>query len=76
MTRKPRRSRDRKHIENTMAHFSTVAELMSLNLFDYRVTAAHATPTEIRNLRANVKSVARWVEKVVAHRSRRRRDQP
>jgi hypothetical protein len=67
MTRK-RRTKERQVIDGTMKYFVGIG--MRTLFFDPLIIATHATPQEIRALRAEIKVIQKWLDKVVALRSR------
>jgi hypothetical protein len=68
-----RRTNERRLIDLTLEHFAGMAELVQHQV-DPIIVATYASPKEIRTLRADIKSAAKWLDKVSALRSRGRRE--
>lgn len=64
-----RRTRERMVVDGTMKYFVGMGMPPTI-LFDPLIIATHATPNEIRALRAEIKALQKWLDKVVALRSR------
>jgi hypothetical protein len=69
---KPRRTREQRLFDLTMKHLAGMAELTQHQVAPL-IIATHASPMEIRILRADIKKATKLLDKVVALRSRRPR---
>jgi hypothetical protein len=69
-----RRTKERRLIDLTMEHFAGMAEIVQHRV-DPIIVATYASPKEIRTLRADITSAAKWLDKAAELRSRRPREQ-